>query len=209
MPKARRANVAKDLPEVASSTTVWRRLFHLVAGSSIPVAGIFAPEKGMVVALAVVSVGGLGLDLVRFRLSWVNSRFLRWLAPLLKDDESQRFTGATYLVVGALLAFLLYGPEVAVPVLLFLSLGDPAAALVGRPMPGPRIFGKSPGGSAAFAAVALTVVALLVGSGANDYHWGLLVGAVIAALVELVPVPPDDNLAIPLIAGASMHLFGV
>ena len=159
--------------------------------------------------MAVVSVGGLGLDLVRFRLSWVNSRFLRWLAPLLKDDESQRFTGATYLVVGALLAFLLYGPEVAVPVLLFLSLGDPAAALVGRPMPGPRIFGKSPGGSAAFAAVALTVVALLVGSGANDYHWGLLVGAVIAALVELVPVPPDDNLAIPLIAGASMHLFGV
>ncbi len=163
----------------------------------------------MVVALAVLSAGALGLDLVRFRVSWVNSRFLRWLAPLLKDDEGHRVTGATYLVVGALFAFLLYGPEVAVPVLLFLSLGDPAAALVGRRMPGPRIFGKSPGGSAAFAAVALAVVAVLVGSGANDYHWGLLVGALVAALVELVPVPPDDNLAIPLVAGASMRLFGV
>ncbi len=163
----------------------------------------------MVAALAAVSAGGLGLDLVRFRVSWVNSRFLRWLAPLLKDDEGHRFTGATYLVVGALFAFLLYGPEVAVPVLLFLSLGDPAAARVGWRMPGPRIFGKSPGGSAAFLAVALAVVALLVASGANDYHWGLLVGALVAALVELVPVPPDDNLAIPIIAGASMHLFGV
>ncbi len=188
---------------------VWRRLFHLIAGSTIPVVGVFAPEKGMVVALAVVSAGGVGLDLVRFRVPWVNSRFLRWLAPLLKDDEGHRFTGATYLVVGALFAFLLYGPVVAVPVLLFLSLGDPAAARVGQRMRGPRIFGKSPGGSAAFTAVALAVVALLVGSGANDYHWGLLVGALVAALVELVPVPPDNNLAIPLIAGASMHLFGV
>ena len=121
---------------------VWRRLFHLVAGSSIPVAGIFAPEAGMVVGLAVVSAGGLGLDLVRFRVSWLNRQFLRWLAPLLKHDEGRRLTGATYLVIGALFAFLFYGSDVAVPAMLFLSLGDPAAALVGRRMPGspaPRI----------------------------------------------------------------------
>ncbi len=187
---------------------VWRRLFHFVAGSSIPVAGVFASEAGMVVGLAVVSAGGLGLDLVRFRVSWLNRQFLRWLAPLLKHDEGHRLTGATYLVIGALFAFLFYGSDVAVPAMLFLSLGDPVAALVGWRMPGPRLWGKSPGGTTAFVVVALVVVTALVGSGAIDYHWGLLVGALVAGLAELASVPPDDNLAVPLVAGAAMHFLG-
>ena len=188
---------------------VWRRLFHLSFGSSIPIAGIFAPEYSMVAALGVVSAGGLGLDLLRFRLSWLNWQFLRWLAPLLKREEDRRITGATYMVIAALFVFLLFGSSVAVPALLFLSLGDPTAAVVGRRAPGPRIRGKSPWGTSAFIAVALLVTAVLAGAGVVDYHWGLLVGAVMAGLVELVSVPPDDNLAVPLAAGAAMYFLGV
>ena len=51
---------------------VWRRLFHLTVGSSVPLAGIFASQDAMVVALAVLSGGSLALDLVRFRLPWLN-----------------------------------------------------------------------------------------------------------------------------------------
>ena len=203
------ATIRQSTRFVDDSPPVWRRLFHLIAGSSIPVAGVFASDMGMIAALAVLSAGGLGLDSARFRLSWLNRQFLRWLAPLLKPDEGHRVTGATYLVVGALFTFLFYGPEVAVPAMLFLSVGDPVAALVGRRMPGPRIFGKSPGGSAAFVVVSLALVGVLVGAGANEYHWGLLVAALVAALVELLPAPPDDNLTIPLIAGAVMHFLGV
>ena len=196
-------------PERAPPPPVWRRLFHIVAGSSIPIVGIFAPQVGMVAALAVLSGGGLGLDLTRFRIPWVNRLFLRWLAPLLKHNEEHRFTGATFLIIGGLFSFLFFGSQVAVPALLFLSLGDPAATLVGRPLPGPRLMGKSPGGTAVFVLVSLAVVAALVGSDAIDYHWGLWVGAVIAGLVELASVPPDDNLSIPLTAGAAMHFLGV
>lgn len=159
--------------------------------------------------MAVVSASALGLDLLRFRLSWLNRQFVRWLAPLLKRGEDRHITGATYMVVAALLVFLLFGAEVAVPVLLFLSLGDPAAAVVGRRAPGPRARGKSPLGTVAFIAVAFLVTAALVSAGAVDYHWGLLVGAVIAGLVELASLPPDDNLTIPLIAGAAMYFLGV
>jgi dolichol kinase len=187
----------------------WRRLFHLFVGSSIPVAGIFASNDAIVAAMAVVSAGGLALDLARFRLKWLNRQFVRWMAPLLKKEEDRRLTGATYLTIGALLSFLFFGSEVAVAAMLFLSLGDPAAAVVGQRMPGPRVLGKSPIGTAAFIAVALMAVAALAGSGAVEYHWGLLVGAAIAGLVELASVPPDDNLAVPLAAGAAMYLLGV
>ena len=81
---------------------VWRRLFHLTAGSSIPVAGIFAAEPVMVLALAVLAAGGLGLDLARIRVERLNRVFLRWLSPLLKADEGSRVTGATYMAMAAL-----------------------------------------------------------------------------------------------------------
>ena len=188
---------------------VWRRLFHLTAGSSVPVAGIFAPENGMVLALAVLAAGGLALDLLRFQVSWLNRAFLRWLAPFLKPQEGRRFTGATYMLIAAVIAFYFFDTAVAVAAMFFLALGDPAAALVGRRAPGFRIFGKSPGGTAAFVAVSLAVVAVLTGSGAIGYHRGLLVGATIAGLVELAPLPLDDNLTVPLLAGAAMHFLGV
>ena len=181
---------------------VWRRLFHLTAGSSIPVAGIFVPDLLMVLALAALAAGGLGLDLARFRVEGLNRIFLRWLAPLLKSDEGRRITGATYMAIAALVVFLVFDRPVAVAALLFMSLGDPAAALVGRRMPGLRIFGKSPVGTAAFIAVSWAVVGLLVGSGVVDYHWGLMAGAVAAGLAELAPLPVDDNIT-------AMYFFGV
>ena len=191
----------------ASNPPIWRRLFHLIAGSSVPVAGIFVPEDGMVIALAVLAAGGLSLDLLRFRIGWLNQVFLRWFAPLLKAEEGHRITGATYMLIAAVIVFYLFGTTIAVAAMMFLALGDPAAALVGRRMPGPRFWGKSPGGTAAFVAIALLAVAVLGGTGAVEYHWGLLVGAAVAGLVELAPLRLDDNLTVPLAAGTAMHFL--
>ena len=167
------------------------------------------PESVMVAGLAVLFAGGLGIEIARFKIEWLNQRLVRWFAPFLKADEDRRITGATYMVVAGLIAFLLFDTAVAVAALFFLSLGDPAAALVGRRMPGPRLFGKSPVGTVAFFMVSLGIVAVLVSSGIFPYHWGFMAGAAVAALVELASLPPDDNLTIPLAAGAAMHLLGV
>ena len=194
---------------IGTQPPVPRRLFHFVAGSIVPIAGIFLPEDFMVAGLAVLLAGGLGLEMARFKVDWLNQRLVRWFAPLLKADENRRITGATYMVLAALIAFLLFDTAVAVAALLFLSFGDPTAALVGRRMRGPRLFGKSPVGTAAFFLVSLAVAAVLVGGAGFLYHWGFLVGAAVAALVELASLPPDDNLTIPIAAGAAMHLLGV
>ena len=203
------ADLGNQIGNQAPPPPVWRRLFHLTAGSVIPVAGIFAAELGMIIALAALTAGAFALDLARFRLEWLNQQFLRWLAPLLKADESRRITGATYMVLAALVVFVFFHPAVAVTALLFLSLGDPAAAIVGIRMPGPRVFGKSPGGTVAFVAAAWGVVGILVATGVVEYHWGLMAGGVVAGLAELAPLPLDDNLTVPLSAGLAMHFFGV
>jgi len=149
------------------------------------------------------------LDLVRLKVGWLNALFMRSMASLLKEDEAGHITGATYMLIAALIVFLLYGKEVGIPVMFFLSLGDPAAAMMGRRMPGPRILGKSPGGTAAFIGVGAAAVAVLLAADGIDHHWALWVGVAVAGVVELASIPPDDNLAIPLLAGTAMFLLGV
>ena len=199
----------KRAVEGAAPPLIGRRLFHAVAGSSIPLAGIFLSETVMIWALAILAAQGLVLDLIRFRVGWLNALFMRSMAPLLKEDEAGHITGATYMLIAALIVFVLYGKEVGIPVMFFLSLGDPAAAMMGRRMPGPRILGKSPGGTAAFIGVGAAAVAVLLAADGIDHHWALWVGVAVAGVVEMASIPPDDNLAIPLLAGTAMFLLGV
>ena len=197
----------RDLPTPAPPS--WRRVFHVVAGSSIPLIGIFSPEIAMIWALARLASGGLALDLVRFRLSRLNSAFMRLLAPLLKEDEAAHITGATYMAIAAFFVFAFFGKDVAIPVMFFLSIGDPAAAIVGREMPGPRLLGKSPFGTVAFIGFGCAALVVLLMSGGIAHHWALWVGVSVAGLIELASIPPDDNLTVPILSGTVIFFLGV
>ena len=195
-------------PRSDAPPPIWRRLFHLCAAGSIPLIGIFAGSGVMVPLMSVLCGGAVAMEAVRFRLPDLNQRMLKAFRPLLKESEDKRVTGATYVALSALVCFLAFDIDVAVAALFFLAVGDPAAAFVGSRMRGRfigwRFYGKSPFGTLAFLGVGLAIVGILSASGAIDYHWGFLVGAAIAALIELAPSIIDDNLTIPLIGGAAM-----
>ena len=186
----------------ASAPPTWRRLFHLVAASSIPIVAIFSSFTVMVALMASLSGAALLTEVARFRLPDLNQRLVGWLRPLLKDTEDRRVTGASYIALSSLVCFLAFDKQIAITALLFLSLGDPAAALVGSRMGGFRFFGKSPWGTLAFVAVSLATLGVISATDVVSFHWGLVVGAVVAGIVELGPSIVDDNLTIPLISGA-------
>ena len=155
------------------------------------------------------TLAGLAIlfEITRLRLPTMNRHAIRWLSPLMKTSERQSITGATWLIAASLVAFLAFDKPIAITALLFLSLGDPAAALVGSRVPGPRIAGKSPFGTLAFLVVGLATAAVLVAVDVLEYHWALGVGAAVAALMELLPLRIDDNLTVPLISGAAITLL--
>lgn len=181
----------------------------MVAGSSIPLVGIYGSGAFMVALLSVLS--GLALAVEGLRLA--NPRLNQYLVPrlrlLLKESEGRRLTGATYIAVSALVAFLVFEKPVAVAVLFFLSLGDPAAALVGTRVSGPRIFDKSPFGTLAFFGVALAIAGVLAAGDVIPFGVAAVVGAALAAVVELVPLRIDDNITVPIVSGLAMTLVGV
>ena len=194
---------------VTAAPPIWRRLFHVTACSSIPLLAIFVSDALMITLLAVLSGVAVALEGARFRIPTLNRRLLVWLKLLRKDTEDKRVTGATYIALSALFSFLVFDTDIAIAALFFLSLGDPMAAIVGGRMGGVRVWSKSPWGSLAFVATALAIGGILSAGGVVSFRWGLAVGAVVAALVELAPLPIDDNVTIPLISGAAMTWMGV
>ena len=179
------------------------------ACGTIPLLGIFLSADGMVALLATLSGLALLLEAARLAHPGLNRLLVGWLRPLLKESEGRKITGATYIALSALVAFLVFDKPIAITAFFFLSFGDPVAALVGTRIGGIRLYGKSPYGSLAFMVVALATAGVLSGTGVVSFHWGLAVGAAIAALVELVPSGLDDNVTVPLISGAAMTFMGV
>ena len=202
----RQRAAAMNRPPDAPPPT-WRRLFHFVAASATTLLAFVIPEPQYMAILGGGALLSLALETGRLRVGWLNHFFLRVFAPILKTSETAQITGATYFLIAAFFAFYFFGPDVAIPVLLFVAVGDPVAALVGMRAPGPRLWRKSPVGSAAFIVAALAIWAVVSALGYGQWTWAVVATAFVAAAVELAPIPVDDNLTIPLIAGAIMTLL--
>lgn len=184
-----------------------RGLVHIIVGSIAPVSGIFLSREITVLLLISLTGVALILETVRFSYEPLNQALVQRLKPLLKETEHSRVTGATYMMIGSLSCFLLFDNNVAVVALLFLSVGDPMAALIGHRAGGFRLSGKSPLGSLALFSTGATLSMILWSTGVASPLWVLIIGAGVAGLVELLPLYLDDNITIPIISGGVITLL--
>lgn len=193
-----------DSPDTFSYTAeLGRKALHLLA-LIIPL-GMW----GLGTPLALYVVGACALvaifaDVSR-AYSSVFNEWIRWLfGPLMRVDElpgvgkGVTFNGATCVLVGATLLALIFPLRVAVPVLTMSMLADAAAALVGRRL------GRHPWGplsATVEGSAAFVVTGLAVMSGFSFLAFGpAVVSVLVAAVVEAVPAPINDNIRVPLMA---------
>ena len=201
--------IEEFLHEPPVAPAIWpRRLFHLLAGSSLPVAILFLPEETAQWLLIAGSLLAVAAEVLRGLIPSVNDWMVRRL-PFFKASERRQVTGATYLWLSATFLVFVFERDVAALALLFLAVGDPAAALIGARDHRARVFGKSLAGSFAFACVALGAGLLATLHPDVPLAWWIVPGAVIAALAELAPLPLDDNLTVPIASAAAMTLLAL
>jgi dolichol kinase len=112
--------------------------------------------------------------------------------------------GSTYFLFAILLTIMLFPKPIAIASILILILSDTAAALIGKWIGRVKIFGKTLEGSLAFFITALLIVWLYP---QMNRFWGS-VAALGATVMEVLPIKLDDNLSIPLVAGAIMFFAG-
>jgi len=153
----------------------------------------------------------LGIFLLMF-LVFDSARLFKWklwdiVEPIwgrmIRPQESNKLTGASYIMLAAVLTIAFFPKPVAVCALSFIIIGDTAGALIGRRWGKHRYRNKSYEGSLAFFAFSLIPAALVPDIA---FHIGAI-GAAVAAFTEAVSGQLDDNLSVPLVSGLVMHIL--
>ena len=187
--------------EISLKQELGRKLFHLAA-SIIPIAYIVLNRFEMIVFVATSLILSLAIDMSRLHFQKLQLLFQTVFGQWLRPKEFLHITGASYFLIGSLITILII-PEkqIVIPALLFLSLGDVVAALVGKQWGQIRVFRKTLEGSIACLIVCFTVSLYFV-----DLKTGII-GAATASAVELLPIPINDNVLIPVISGSVMFFL--
>lgn len=182
-----------------------RRLFHASSCLVFPVAALLLPRDIFLTILISVTAAFLIFELTRLRFPSVNAWFLRHFRILLREKETTKFTGSSYLLIASVIAFLVFDKSIAVLSFAFLAMGDPVGGAAGERWGKRKIRGKSLEGSLAFFLAAL-IFGLILNMVTQVSLPVLFVGVLGATLIEFLSLPSDDNLTIPLFSGGLMTL---
>jgi len=184
----------------------FRKLFRLV-GLLFPALYLWtSKEVTFAVALALLILF-LCLEGLRFRRAAVNEALLRYGSSILRESERTRLTAITWFLLSVPPAVLLFTREVAVSAWLFFLFGDVAAELVGIRWGRTRVLGKTLEGSLA-CLVTCFILGLVVWARLDVPLSAVAAGAFVATVVELLPLPLNDNFTVPLLTGLAMLPFG-
>jgi len=182
---------------------IGRKTLHLLA-LIIPFGMWWLDAPLALYVVGSLAVIGILADITRAYSPAFNKWIRGLFGPLMRLEELPPvgtgiiFNGATCVLVGAALLVFIFPIRVAVPILTMTMLADAAAALVGRRM-GYHPWGRLSAtveGSAAFVITGLLVMPLfpVVAFGPA------LASVVVAAVVEALPVPINDNIRVPVMA---------
>lgn len=182
-----------------------RKLIHL-AGAAFPLLYLVAPREIVLLAAVIALILTVAVEWGRQRWLALERLFEGLIGPALREGEEQKPTTGTWSMLGILITVLAFKREFAVPAMFYAQVGDPAAEIVGRRWGRHRLpNGKSLEGtlgcfitSAVIGVVCVQMLPLSLASA--------LVGALVAAVAEVAPLPLGDNLLMAPLSGLAMTL---
>ena len=194
----------KDKSYLSFRGEVLRKGIHL-SSLAIPIGYyIFNPTLIISALFTIFAVSAI-FDLIRLYGNYSIKKFLGVAVGfMIRPRERKSFSGATTIVFAGLLAYLFYDLPIAAAAMVIIIVGDSAAAIIGRIVGKIRFMNKkSLEGTLAFIMFGILGMLLIPGL---DFQLGL-VGVLVGALFEILPVPVDDNISVPIIAGGVMQMM--
>ena len=192
---------------------VKRKLFRMV-GFLFPVVYLLSGllidppyDRLPATAILVLFIGTMvWLESWRFRNPKVNRWLFEHFRGFTKEKEREKISTTSLFLAACLITILIFPRSVAVPAMLFLTVGDPLAEIIGVNYGRIRILGGKTleGTAAGFVACLIVGSPLLLINGLGLSPVVLLIGAAAAAITELIPFPIDDNFTVALGSGVAM-----
>jgi len=189
-----------------------RKLIHLFS-LSIPIIYYFIPSSTSITILICFTILALIFDGGRFISKSFAKVFYQAFGFLLRkhelDKEKKNLTGATYVLLSALICAVIFPKLIFVTAFTILIISDTMAALIGRKFGKRKFLRKSFEGTLSFFISAGIVVIFTpkVGNFPMEYLIGFI-AAFVGAIVENISYGlADDNLTIPISVGLTMWVL--
>jgi len=177
-----------------------RKLFHLLA-LLYPVFYNTLPRSTVLIIAGALVILDIIVESMRFVFPVMNHTILKPFSGIYRDSEMNSISTLLWTFTGAFLTmFIFTDTKVVTVALLYMVFGDSLAGLVGVWI-GRTKLGRSK--KSLEGSFSCFVVCLLVGLFFLDWRVAVL-GALIATIVELMPLPLNDNFWLPLISGFSL-----
>ena len=153
-----------------------------------------------------LTAGAIALDVLRIHERRVRTFFRQFFGEMIREHERMSLLGSTYLLLAALIAVEVFPQPLAAAAIGFTVVGDAMGALVGKAWGRHKMLNKSYEGALGCLVACLAWAAVV--AAVAHVPWGILIaGAFAATIVEMLPIPLDDNLGITLAAGYTMKLL--
>jgi len=181
-----------------------RKGLHILS-TAVPIAYAAGLARSVVVwALASALAVAATVEVIRVRSARARSLFDAGVGSLLREHERHSLSGATWLIIALLAGAAFFPRGIAIAAMCAVSLGDAAAAIVGRTLAhADSTQRKSFAGSAACLAASAVGARVIA-----DFAWpeALIVG-ILASLAERPRRPLDDNVRITIAVGCGILLW--
>jgi dolichol kinase len=187
---------------------IGRKLYHLLGGLTLLCLYYLLGRRNALVCYSLIFLFVLTVDITRLRMPAFNQFIQSRFSSFIRKNEANKLTGTAPYVLGIGLTVLFYRTNIAAASICFLAFGDVAATTVGERWGKTKIAGdKSLEGTLAFTVIAAAAGLALPLVGIHLAPGLVVAGALVAAGVELLPLPVNDNLVIPVVSGGTMALI--
>jgi phytol kinase len=182
---------------------VFRKLIHLGA-IAIPIGYYIMGYAVVMPVLIAALIFSLIMDYIRLFGHEQSRVFIyKYLGIMIRPCEKRDLVGATYILTGSILAIFLFDKPIAIAAISFIVVGDTAGAIIGRLWGRVRLRSKSLEGSISFFLASCLIAVIIPGIP----FWVMVIGAFVATIVEAITLHIDDNLIVPISAGAIMQII--
>ena len=182
-----------------------RKLIHL-SNLIIPISYyyVFQDKRFFLISLFFFVLIFLAIDFFRDKNKYIKILFNLFFNRMMRKHELDgALTGASWVMISAFFTILIFPKNIAILSLIFMSVGDTVAGLVGRRIGKLKIGEKTLEGFL----FGFLVCAII------SYNYKLIpfsisiYGSLVGMIFEVLPLPLDDNLKIPLSSASIMFLI--
>lgn len=187
-----------------STPHLGRKFYHFAMGVfCVSLYAFFLTRHEALIVLGTVGGLFLVLDFVRLRNPALNALTLRYFGKIMRREELKSISGNSFYILGLWVLVFFFPKPVVLLSALYLAIGDPIAAVVGTHWGKTKLTSRKTFEGALANFMATSLVSYFFGIGflqlepVQAMALGLLGGS-ISTLVELLPIPLDDNFTIPV-----------